>query len=79
MRRSSILNLFIFKVLGKFFGCQIFSLVLTQASKKVSINLGQVKSAKLKDKEYTINAQSFYATFQKKEIDALSFYYFSFK
>ena len=37
---------------------------------EVDCSLGQFKSAKLKDKEYIINAPSFYTTLQKKtEID----------
>ena len=41
---------------------------------EVDNSLAQFKSAKLKDKQHTINAPSFYATLQKKkEIDAPRF------
>ena len=36
-------------------------------------SLGQFKSAKLKDKEYTINAPIFYNFAKKKEMDAPNF------
>ena len=40
---------------------------------EVDFSFDQFKSTKLKDKEYTINASSFYSTLQKRKIDAPSF------
>ena len=40
---------------------------------EVDFSFDQFKSTKWKDKEYTINAPSFYSTSQKRKIDAPSF------
>ena len=40
---------------------------------EVGCSSGQFKSAKLKDKEYTINAPTFFTTSQKRKMDAPNF------
>ena len=48
-----------------------------QISNRGRCSLGKLKSAKLKDKEYTINAPIFFTTLQnKKEMDAPNFWNF---